>query len=152
VTSIRALLTASEKAASAQSVPVPASPPGAPAVVLGGSEDTRLLLRGLLRLHRHRVLLEAPTREGVERLPRSAETKILVMDAGTEKGENWAEELTQLLSGRTDLRALVILPSSDPALEARARRAGARSTLVRPFAIRDFIQAVDALDTAPPPG
>lgn len=119
--------------------------------MLGGSEDTRLLLRGLLRLHRHRVLLETPTREAVDRLPLSAETKILVLDAGSEKGETWANDLASLLRARSDLRALVILPSSDPALETRARQAGARAILVRPFAIRDFIEAVDSIGAPSPP-
>jgi DNA-binding NarL/FixJ family response regulator len=105
-----------------------------------------------LRLHRHRVLLEAPTKEGVDRIPVTPETKILVLDAGTDKGEAWAEALASLLQSRSDLQALVILPSSDPALETRARQAGARSTLVRPFAIRDFIEAVDSLGTSAAPG
>ena len=117
--------------------------------MLGGSEDTRLLLRGLLRLHRHRVLLEAPTRQAVDRLPPSNETKILVLDAGTAKGDEWVEELTGVLRNRPDLYALVILPSSDPGLETRARQAGAKSILVRPFAIRDFIHAVDSVVPSP---
>jgi len=151
-TPIHEFLNASEKVATAPSPPpppVPAPPSGAPAIVLGGSEDTRLLLRGLLRLHRHRVLLEAPSREAVDRLPASTEIKIHVLDAGTDKTEVWTAELSSLLRSRSDLRALVILPSSDPGLEARARQAGARSVLVRPFAIRDFIEAVDAI--GPPP-
>lgn len=104
-----------------------------------------------MRLHRHRVLLEAPTREAIDRLPPSPETKILVLDAGAAKGETWAETLSSVLGSRSDLRALVILPSSDPGLETRARQAGARATLVRPFAIRDFIEAVDTLGPPPPP-
>lgn len=146
---IREFLTAAGQVTSPPSTPTPAS--GAPAIVLGGSEDTRLLLRGLLRLHRHRVLLEAPTREGLARIPTTPEVKILVLDAGPDKGEAWAEELANLLKGRSDLRALVILPSSDPGLETRARQAGARATLVRPFAIRDFVEAVDSLGAPPSP-
>lgn len=151
MTNVHAFLTAAEEAAGRSTTPPPPAPSGAPAIVLGGSEDTRLLLRGLLRLHRHRILLEAPTWEGIDRLPPSPETKILVLDAGTEKGEGWAKELSSALQARSDLRALVILASSDPALETRARQAGARATLVRPFAIRDFIQAVDSVATQSPP-
>lgn len=125
-------------------------PSGAPAVVLGGSEDTRLLLRGLLRLHRHRVLLESPTRDALDRLPPSPEVKILVFDVGAEKADAWANELSSLLRARSDLRALVILPGSDPGVETRARQAGARAVLVRPFAIRDFVEAVDSVGTPPP--
>ncbi|HYA55013.1 MAG TPA: hypothetical protein VEG42_05370 [Thermoplasmata archaeon] len=149
---MHAFLTATEASAGTGPVPPPGpTPVGAPALVLGGSEDTRLLLRGLLRLHRHRVLFEGPTREGIDRLPPSPETKILVLDTGPAKNDAWADELTSVLKGRTDLHALVILPSADPALEGRARQAGAKSILVRPFAIRDFIQAVDAVGTSPSP-
>lgn len=144
---IHAFLTAAGPAAGAP--PPPAPPSGAPAIVLGGSEDTRLLLRGLLRLHRHRVLLEAPTREGLARLPSTPEVKILVLDAGSDKGEAWADELATVLKGRSDIRALVILPGPDPGIETRARQAGARATLVRPFAIRDFVEAVDSLGASP---
>jgi len=152
VTNIHAYHTPSEKAAGGPASPPAATPPNtAPAVLLGGSEDTRLLLRGLLRLHRHRVLLEAPTREGIDRLPPSPETKILIMDAGSSSGDQWADELSSTLHSRTDLRALVILSRADPALETRARQAGAQAVLVRPFGIHDFVEAVDSVGTPSPP-
>jgi len=151
VSNIHALQTASEKAAGGSTAsPVSPPPNTAPAILLGGSEDTRLLLRGLLRLHRHRVLLEAPTREGLDRLPPSPETKVLVLDAGTDKGDRWAEDLSIVLQGRPELHAIVILPRADPALEARARQAGAQAILVRPFGIHDFVQAVDTVGTPSP--
>lgn len=144
-------MSPSEKAAasspSSQVVPLSA----VPAVLLGGSEDTRLLLRGLLRLHRHRVLLEAQAPEGIERLPASPETKVLILDAGSKADCTWAEDLSSVLKNRSDLRALVILPTSDPTLETRAREAGARGVLVRPFAIHDFVEAVDAVAAEPGP-
>lgn len=148
---MHALLTSSEKASAGQAVAPLTASSNAPAILLGGSEDTRLLLRGLLRLHRHRVLLEAPTREGVDRLPPSAETKILILDAATEAGEGWSKDLSAVLHRRPDLRALVILPNSDPALETEARQAGALAILVRPFAIRDFIEAVDSIGASSAP-
>ncbi len=126
MTTIHALLTASEKTGGGSTAPSTTPPsPAAPAVLLGGSEDTRLLLRGILRLHRHRVLLEAPTREGIERLPPTPETKVLILDAGSDGDDKWADDLSFTLRNRSDLQALVILPRSDPALETRARKAGA---------------------------
>lgn len=145
VTTIHGLLAPSEKAAANASVPPMAPPTTAPVVLLGGSEDTRLLLRGLLRLHRHRVLLEAPTPEVVDQVPISPETKVLILDAGSVPDHAWAEALSTVLKKRSDLRALVILPTSDPTLETRAREAGARAVLVRPFAIRDFIEVVNSV-------
>jgi DNA-binding NarL/FixJ family response regulator len=144
-------LAPSEKAAAGPSVAAMSPPGSVPAVLMGGNEDTRLLLRGLLRLHRHRVLLEAQAPDGIERLPPSSETKILILDAGADADCAWAEDLTSVLRSRSDLRALVILPTSDPALENRARAAGARGVLVRPFAIHDFVEAVDALTAEPGP-
>ena len=149
MTNIPHFSTPSEKASGGPAGPPDGSASSVPAVLLGGSEDTRLLLRGLLRLHRHRVLLEAPAREGIERLPASPETKLLILDAGSEKDGKWAEELAAVLKSRPDLEALVILSSSDPALETRARSAGARAVLVRPFAIRDFVEAVDSVGAQP---
>ena len=130
--------------------PLTASAGPAPAVILGGSEDTRLLLRGLLRLHRHRILLEGPSAEGIDGLPASSEPKVLVLDAGAKEDSSWTESLAAVLQRRADLRALVILPTSDPALAARARAAGARAVLVRPFAIREFVEAVDSVVILPP--
>jgi DNA-binding NarL/FixJ family response regulator len=149
VTTIRGFLSPFEKSAGGAPAPSMTPPNSVPAVLLGGSEDTRLLLRGLLRLHRHRVLLEAQAPEGIDRLPPSPETKILVLDAGSDPNCTWAEGLASVLRVHPDLRALVILPSSDPALETRARQAGARATLVRPFAIRDFVEAVDTVASGP---
>ena len=145
------MLATSENALGGKTPPPAAPASTAPAILLGGTEDTRLLLRGLLRLHRHRVLLETATREGIDRLTPSPETKILIVDAGLDKAAKWAEELTAVLQAHPDLRALVILPSADPALQTRARQAGARAVLVRPFAIRDFIQAVDSVTVEFPP-
>ena len=146
---IRGFLSPSERAAAGPSAAAVAPLSAVPAVLLGGSEDTRLLLRGLLRLHRHRVLLEVQAPEGIERLPASPEPKILILDAGAKADCTWAEDLSSVLKSRPDLRALVILPTSDPTLETRAREAGARGVLVRPFAIHDFVEAVDAVVAEP---
>jgi CheY-like chemotaxis protein len=148
---IHGFLAPSEKAAASQSTR-PVDPANAvSAVLLGGSEDTRLLLRGLLRLHRHQVLLEAQGPEGIERLPSSPETKVLIVDAGSKTDGTWVEDLCSVLRSRPDFRALVILPTSDPTLETRAREAGAQAVLVRPFAIRDFVEAVDLVAAAAAP-
>lgn len=84
-------------------------------------------------------------------MPPTPEIKILILDVGSDKGNQWADDLASVLTLHHDLRALVILPSSDPSLQSRARKAGAEAVLVRPFAIRDFIQAVDSVGAEPLP-
>jgi CheY-like chemotaxis protein len=146
---MRGFLAPSETAAAVTAPATESTSNPAPAVLLGGNEDTRLLLRGLLRLHRHRVLLETQAPDGIDRLPSSPELKVLILDAGSETDRTWSTALSTVLRSRTDLRALVILPSTDPTLETMAREAGARAVLVRPFAIRDFIAAVDSTTAEP---
>lgn len=151
MTKIPSLLASSERPAAGPDGALPPSiPPSSrhfPAILLGGSEDARLLLRGLLRLHHHRVLLDALARDEIDRVPPSPEPKLLVVNAGPEKDGTWADDLSYLLASRSDLRALVILPSPDATLATRARAAGAKGVLARPFAVRDFVAALDALES-----
>lgn len=119
--------------------------PGTPAIVCGRNGETRLLLRGLLRLHRYRVLLEAASAGELDQRPLPDEPTAFVFDAESEVAP-WDTELAAVLRGHPSLRAVVLLPrAAPPSCEARARLAGARAVVARPFAIRDL---VDALETA----
>jgi AmiR/NasT family two-component response regulator len=113
-------------------------------VIVGGSDETRLLLRGLLRLHHHRVRGEAATAEGLEPVESPAETRVLILVIEGE-GEEWPLELASARDRQPGLRALLIVPESTPQLESRARAAGVHGILNRPFAIRDLIAAVEAV-------
>ena len=112
-----------------------------PAVLWGPDDDTRLLLRGLLRLHRYPVAYEARTIEDLEQLPTSYQPRLLLMDVPVEAG-HWSAELERALRVHIDLRPVVILPAGRPAAEAEAIRAGARAVLPRPFVIQEFVRAV----------
>lgn len=114
----------------------------APAVIWGRNDETRLLLRGLLRLHRHPVVFEAETPAEMDRLPASSEPRLLLYDIEAGDGA-WARQLTSALERHPELRAIVILPSAQSTLEPEARRAGARRVLLRPFAIIEFAQALE---------
>lgn len=130
--------------------PEPPSSGGVPAVLLGQNEDTRLLLRGLLRLHRYPVLHEVGTVDELVALPSLPAPTVLVVDVES-VWEGWDRELPSALILHPELRVLVLLPPESAALEPRARAAGATRVVVRPFAIRDFVRAVAATARGPFP-
>lgn len=111
-----------------------------PAVLWVPDEDVRLLLRGILTLHRHPVVLEFSSAEALRRWDPTP-VALLVIDA-VSGASRWREELTEALAARPELRALVILPRDDPALRREAETLGARATVVRPFAVRDLVAAI----------
>ena len=115
----------------------------APAVIWGENEETRLLLRGLLRLHRHPVVHEAASVDDLERLPPTSGPCLLLCDVPSGEDGRRATELASVLERHPELRAIVILPSGTPASEVEARRIGARAVLPRPFAIQEFAQALE---------
>ncbi len=140
--SARGIRFAPSETALGRSVPEGAAGDHTPAVILGRDEETRLLLRGLLRLHRHPVVQEAATVEELGELPSAAGHRILLYDvpAGDDR---WATDLTSVLARHPDLRAVVILPPGTVTPEGEAQRAGARAILARPFAIQEFARALE---------
>ena len=112
-----------------------------PADLWGRNEDTRLLLRGLLRLNRYPVVHEAATLDDLHGMPAASGPRLLVVDAETEDGPGW-EDIGAALREHPELRAIVILPRGARSSEAMARAAGARALLSRPFAIRDLVTAL----------
>lgn len=123
------------------------------AVVWGANDDTRLLLRGLLRLERHPVVFEARTLDDLEQLPESPDARLLLVDAETSGDGPWDRALAEVLGRHPDLLAVVVLPRGASAGdEAKARAAGAKAVLRRPFAIHDLELAIGAATAdAPPP-
>ena len=126
----------------ARPVPNGAPAPHAPAVIWGDDEETRLLLRGLLRLHRHPVLHEVTSGDELERIPSTSGPCLLLYAVPSGDGE-WATELAAVLERHPELRAVVILPSGTAASEVDPRRVGARAVLPRPFAIQEFARALE---------
>ena len=124
---------------------IPDGDPGvpAPAVIWGDNEETRLLLRGLLRLHRHPVVHEATCVDDLERIPPTSGPCLLIYDVPNGEERKWAAELASVLERHPELRAVVFLPPGTPGSEAEARRLGARAVLPRPFAIQEFAQALE---------
>ncbi|MCI4372165.1 MAG: hypothetical protein L3K02_00755 [Thermoplasmata archaeon] len=113
-------------------------------VIVGGTEETRLLLRGLVRLHRHRVLSETSSADdlGAGDPNDPAQVLILVCDG---EGDEWPHELATARTLQPNLLPLLIVPERTPDLIARARRMGIKAVLNRPFAIRDLVSSVEAV-------
>ena len=115
-------------------------------MIVGGSDETRMLLRGLLRLHRHRVLYEGSRADSLARLPEAAGGAVLVLDVNIAE-EPWASAISQSLTARPDLRAVLLTPIRGGRVEEDARRLGIHTLLRRPFAVHELIEAVGG----PPP-
>jgi len=123
-------------------VPSGSPDPNIGAVIVGGNDETRLLLRGLLRLHRYRVLAEAPTAEELEPVDEPLGRRVLVLVADGDD-DDWAAELVTARERQTGLLPLLIVPETQAELIARARAAGVLGILSLPFAIRDLISTVE---------
>lgn len=132
--------------------PEPGNPPTAPAhspatrvVLMGGSPEDRLLLRGLLRLHRHRVATEITADSDLHELEPSDERKVLLFQIEPMRGADWQNELSTALARDPRLVAVVLTSSRSPEFDVRAASAGAHAVLQRPFTVRDLIATVEAV-------
>jgi len=113
-------------------------------VIVGGTDETRLLLRGLVRLHHHRVLSEKATAEELDLGVPDDPAQVLILVADGE-GDEWTHELAAARERQPSLLPLLIVPERTPDLIARARRMGVKGVLNRPFAIRDLVASVEAV-------
>jgi len=111
-----------------------------PSVLWVPDDDVRLLLRGILTLQHCPVALELSSAEALRRWE-APTTALFVVDA-VSGAERWREELTEALRLRPELRAIVLLPRDRDGLRHEAEALGARATVVRPFAVREFVAAV----------
>lgn len=118
--------------------------PAVATVIVGGTEETRLLLRGLVRLHRHRVLAEKGTADDLYPADPNDPARVLILVSDGE-GEEWPHELATARGHQPGLLPLLIVPERTPDLIARARRMGVRAVLNRPFAIRDLVSSIEAV-------
>ena len=111
------------------------------AIVVAGDEETRVLLRGLLRLHHFRVDGEAEGASQATELIRVHRPSLLVVDA------NLAEGSVPPLVGaaRTlvpGLRVILVAPASRPPSMPTDLSQRPDTILLRPFRIRQFAEAV----------
>lgn len=114
-------------------------------VIVGRNDDTRKLLKGLLRLHRHRVIGEGATCDQVAPILGGTPRPLLVLD--TEGGNDDWTAAGRVVSGFPGLKTVVITPARSPRAEERATQAGVSRVVHRPFAVHDLVAAVADLAT-----
>jgi DNA-binding NarL/FixJ family response regulator len=116
------------------------SPSSGTAIVVAGDEETRVLLRGLLRLHRYRVVAEADTARLGAELVKSHRPQILIADAILAHGE-LGELVAQSRSAVEGIRVVLVAPATRaPPLPPGVQAPDV--VLLRPFRIRQFAEAL----------
>lgn len=119
------------------------------AVVVAGDEETRVLLRGLLRLHHFRVVGEADGATQAVDLVKDQSPSVLVTDVNLAEGDITAL-LDQARQTSPKLRIVLVAPST----RAPPEKEGMRSpdvVLIRPFRIRQFAEALRPSEGPRPP-
>ncbi len=113
----------------------------ASAVVVAGDEETRVLLRGLLRLHHFRVEGDADgATHGID-LIREHRPRLLLADVNLAEGTTGSlvSEGRRISPG---LRVILVAPASRPPAPQNASDGGPDVVLLRPFRIRQFAEAL----------
>jgi len=118
--------------------------------IVGGSEETRLLLRGLVRLHHHRVVFEGPNPASLGELPAEPSTLVVLVDADLEAAE-WSAAIAGALRESPSRRGVLIAPSRSARIEQRAKELGFASVLRRPFAVHELVEVLTTPPEATPP-
>jgi len=111
------------------------------AIVVAGDEETRVLLRGLLRLHHFRVDGEA---EGVTQamgLVGIHRPTLLVIDASLAEGTA-GPLIGQARKAVPGIRVILVAPASRPPVSPNEPSQNPDALLLRPFRIRQFAEAL----------
>ena len=126
---------------------------GATAIVVAGDEETRVLLRGLLRLHHFRVDGEAEGASHALELLRDHRPHLLVADVNLAEGSS-AALVADARAVVPNLRVILVAPASRPPAPASDAAHRPDVVLLRPFRIRQFAESLlpsgPGTDAAPP--
>ena len=114
---------------------------------MAGDEETRVLLRGLLRLHHFRVDGEAQGATETLELIQTHPPSLLVIDASLAEGSCYLL-IAQARALAPGLRVILVAPASRPPAVAAEPLQRPDVVLLRPFRIRQFAEAL----TPPQPG
>ena len=121
------------------------------AIVVAGDEETRVLLRGLLRLHHFRVEGEAEGATRALELLRDHRPTLMVADLSLAEG-NPTALIGEARAVLPTLRVVLVVPASRRSPPSASPSARADVVLVRPFRIRQFADALRPSARAAGPG
>ena len=121
------------------------------AIVVAGDEETRVLLRGLLRLHHFRVDGEAQGATEALQLLKDHRPALLVADVNLAEGSSSAL-VAAARAVLPTLRIIVVAPASRPPSPTGDAARDPDVVLLRPFRIRQFAEALLPSPPGAPPG
>lgn len=119
-------------------------------VIVGGSEESRLLLRGLLRLYRHRVVADGPRFDALRSIPSGVAPSVAVVDLDIDDAQS-AAEVAEAMKSIPSLHFLLLTSERSVRTEGRAKELGIERVVIRPFAVHDLMEAVEAVAKVGPP-
>ncbi len=118
--------------------------------IVGGSEETRLLLRGLLRLFHHRVVGEGATVTAMrDRRSEPTLASVALVDFDLDAPET-PRELDEMRRTYPGVRIVLLTTSRAAADEAKARALGIDGILRRPFAVHELMEVLEPVAAEPP--
>jgi len=120
------------------------------AIVVAGDEETRVLLRGLLRLHHFRVDGEAQGSTEALQLLEDHRPALLVADVSLAEGSA-AALVTGARALLPSLRIILVAPASRPPTPGPDPSREPDVVLLRPFRIRQFAEALLPSSSGPRP-
>ena len=109
--------------------------------IVGGTEEIRLLLRGLVRLHHHQVIAEGTSPEVLDRLQPNGSQRVAILDVDVEDAV-WAKAVSGALARDPGMRIVLIVRSRTGRVESRAKELGIGPVLRAPFAVHALIEAI----------
>jgi hypothetical protein len=119
--------------------------------IVGGSEETRLLLRGLTRLHHHRVVFEGAAPDSLKDLPAGGDALTILFDVDIDSTD-WPTPIGAALKAHPARRGILIAPTRSPRIEQRAKELGFAAVLRRPFAVHELVEVLQPTPSGPPSG
>ncbi len=119
-------------------------------VIVGGAEEAQLILRGLLRLHQHRIVGAGLQGAAALEMLRQTKEPVLLIDVDS-KEPPWTEFVPDARRANPATRVVLLTPSRSARLDAQARSLGVSALVRRPFAIQELLNAVGPASTPMPP-
>jgi DNA-binding NtrC family response regulator len=118
-------------------------------VIVGGAEEAQLILRGLLRLHQHRIIGNSPPPSTALELLRQTTDPVLLLDVDMRE-PTWTDFVKEALLANPATRVVLLTPSRSARLDGQARALGVAALVRRPFAIQELLSAVGPASSAGP--